>query len=122
MAYLVSVIRARERLLGLFLALFALPECAGTLGFDASFKGEREGFDANLTQVLVTSVKAESPAERGGLKAGDLIKRVNGAAIEGSSSRDFYRTLSQVKPGTVVRLTVVRENKSLEIELIADAD
>jgi S1-C subfamily serine protease len=58
---------------------------------------------------------AGSPAEQAGLKEGDIITAVNGTRIDGTSSVDDV--LSQFKPGDTVTLTVLRDGKTIEVEL-----
>lgn len=68
------------------------------------------GFDTNYLQAehcqLVKSVYAGSPAERAGLKPGDLILEINGHRLESAYSlADLY---AGYKPGDGVELTVQR--------------
>lgn len=58
--------------------------------------------------VLVTSVTADGPAAKAGLKAGDVITAVDGEAID--SPGDISRVINRKKDGDV-SLTIVR-NKS----------
>jgi serine protease Do len=59
--------------------------------------------------ALISSVVPDSPAERAGLRAGDVVTKVDGEPIR--ESRDLQRTLLQRKVGAKVELTVVREKK-----------
>jgi len=58
-------------------------------------------------RVKVMHVNEESPAEKAGIVAGDIILSVNGEAVE--SLEKFYGKLwgRNTPPGTVVRLTVL---------------
>ena len=58
--------------------------------------------------VLVTSVSEDSPASKGGLKAGDVITAIDGEAVD--STGDISRIVNQKKEGEVT-ITIVR-NKS----------
>jgi len=109
-------------MLAALLALAASPAFASRLGFEASFKGQPSGLDAKLSQVVVTKVANASPAEHAGLRPGDVIDQVNGQAVNGSSSRGFYKTLSRVKPGEHLVLTVLRAGQRLTLDLTAAAD
>jgi serine protease Do len=56
--------------------------------------------------ILITSVEADSPAARAGLKAGDVIIEANGKAVKGSG--DLVRTLNEEKEGDIT-LTILRD-------------
>lgn len=66
--------------------------------------------------ALISSVVPDSPAERAGLRAGDVITRVDGESIR--ESRDLQRTLLLRKVGAKVELTVVREKKERAVSLV----
>ncbi|MBA1159322.1 Do family serine endopeptidase [Microvirga mediterraneensis] len=63
--------------------------------------------------VLVASVEPGGPAEKAGIKSGDVITRIGDQAVE--SGRDLTRTVAGLKPGTQARLTVVRGGNTQEI-------
>jgi S1-C subfamily serine protease len=50
-------------------------------------------------------VNDESPAQKAGIAAGDIILQVNGEAVQ--NLEDFYRKLWHGQPGTEFRLTVL---------------
>ena len=81
--------------------------------------------------ALVASVEAGGPADKAGLKPGDVILRVDGQAIVASG--DLPARISMAKPGERVRLDIWRQGKpdQLTAELggakaqaatVADAD
>jgi serine protease Do len=59
--------------------------------------------------ALVNSVQPGSPADKAGVRRGDVITAVNGDAIKDGNS--LRNEVSQVLPGTATRLTVVRDGK-----------
>lgn len=65
--------------------------------------------------ALIQRVEPGSPAEKGGLEAGDIILKFNGASIEKSS--DLPRLVGATKPGTRSNLTVWRKGAAKEIGL-----
>ncbi len=68
--------------------------------------------------LRVTRIFAESPAEKAGLIAGDLIISINGESIVGE---DLYAQIAKVRgpAGTEAKLTVVRgEDKPFEVSVI----
>ncbi|TXJ01202.1 MAG: Do family serine endopeptidase [Acinetobacter sp.] len=62
---------------------------------------------------LITQVTAQSPAEKAGLKAGDVILTVNGVAI--SRTSDLLYTLNRIAPNQKVELGVLRDDKTRNI-------
>lgn len=64
--------------------------------------------------ALISSIERGSPAEKAGLKSGDVIRRANGQAIVGSA--DLPGMLALSKPGERVALDVWREGKLVRID------
>lgn len=56
--------------------------------------------------VEVTRVEADSPAEKGGLKAGDVVMHYNGQRVEGMEQ--FSRMVRETPPGREAKLEIVR--------------
>jgi serine protease Do len=70
----------------------------------------RDYFGApNGLGVLVKEVIKESPAEKVGLKAGDVIIKVADRDIK--NAKDLVRTINYYNPDEVVEVTVMREKK-----------
>jgi serine protease Do len=61
----------------------------------------------------VGSVMEDMPAAAAGIKAGDIILKINGRTVESSS--DVSRTIASVKPGSKINLTIMREGKEREM-------
>jgi serine protease Do len=59
--------------------------------------------------ALITNVEPESPAEKIGLKAGDVITKINATEIR--DSRHLLLTIGQMKPETQVTVEYLREGK-----------
>jgi putative serine protease PepD len=66
-----------------------------------------------LDGATVESITAGSPASRTDLKVGDLIVKVDGKPVTGSS--DVVVAVRTHQPGEKVTLTVRRDGKTLEI-------
>lgn len=77
---------------------------------------ERMGLE-DTEGVVVIRVLPGSPADRGGLRRGDVIKEVNRTPIRGT--RDFYRAIDEVKKGDVVLFRVLRGGTSLYVAVRA---
>lgn len=56
--------------------------------------------------VEVTRVEPDSPAEKGGVKAGDVVMQYNGQRIEGMEQ--FSRLVRETPPGREVKIEIVR--------------
>ena len=65
--------------------------------------------------VLIRHVVAGQPADRGGVKADDVVLAVDGAQIEGT--RDLQRIISSTPVGRAVKLYVMRAGKETELEV-----
>ncbi len=64
--------------------------------------------------VLVSEVLPNTPAEKAGLQVGDVIVEVNGVAVKGVEK--FRQRIAEMKPGTKVKLTVVRKGERMVVE------
>lgn len=64
--------------------------------------------------VLVAGVTADSPAAKAGVKAGDVITKVNGTAVKDSG--DVITALREVKDDGVVTLDIVRDKKATSLK------
>src|SRR6202046_5436049 len=60
--------------------------------------------------VLIGDVTPNTPAASAGLKKGDVIVKLNGQAV--NDNNDLRNTISQMAPGTTVKLDIWREGKT----------
>jgi len=72
------------------------------------------GVDAG---VLVRGVVSGDPADKGGLKPGDVIVKLGQTAV--ASTRELQFGLLRYAPGEKIPLSVVRDGKPLGIEIVA---
>ena len=79
----------------------------GGLGIEV---GMEDGF------VKVIAPIDDTPAQRAGMQAGDLIVRIDGKPIKGMGLNDAVK-LMRGKPGTNIELTVVREGEGTPLTL-----
>jgi serine protease Do len=63
--------------------------------------------------ALVSAVEAKSPADKAGIKTGDIILAVDGHDIE--NSIDLPRVIGETRPGTTVNLKVWRQGETKEL-------
>ena len=72
--------------------------------------------DESYGRVIVMRTAAQGPAERAGLKRGDIIVSVGGKSVSGLS--DFYRKLwATGKAGVVVSLSVLQGSEIRQIDI-----
>ncbi len=84
----------------------------GGLGIEV---GMEDGF------VKVISPIDDTPAQRAGVQAGDLIIRLDDTPVKGMSLSDAVN-LMRGKPGTSIRLTIVREGEEKPLEISVKRD
>lgn len=60
--------------------------------------------------VEITTVEPDSPADKAGLKPGDVVLEYNGQRVEGTAQ--FVRFVRETPPGRTVRLTVFRNGST----------
>jgi len=65
--------------------------------------------------VLVSSVAEGSPAEKAGIKAGDVIVKVNGKAVKDAG--DLHSEVARVESGAEATLSVQRDGKALDVKV-----
>lgn len=72
---------------------------------------------ADASGAIVADPEEGAPAARAGIRAGDVITAVNGAAVDGP--RDLSRAIAAFDPGTDVTITIQRngDSRDLEVEL-----
>jgi serine protease Do len=83
-----------------------------------------QGIDEDLAKALgaddkrgalVAEVTPDSPAARGGLVAGDVIRSVDGAAI--ADARELSRVVAATRPGSRVEVEVLRDGRRKEVAI-----
>jgi serine protease Do len=68
---------------------------------------------AETKGVIVSSVQQGSAADRAGLRQGDVITALNGAAINDSNS--LRNSIASTQPGTEVTLTILRDGREQQV-------
>jgi membrane-associated protease RseP (regulator of RpoE activity) len=66
--------------------------------------------------VLVDAVQPDSPAAKAGLRVGDVITAVDGAAVQ--SAGDIMQAMADRKKGDTLKLSVVRDGKPLDLNAV----
>jgi putative serine protease PepD len=80
-----------------------------------AYLGVQVGDSSSGTGAQVTTVKADTPASKAGLKAGDVISAIDGATV--ANADDLTAKINAHKPNQKVTLTVTRNGKSLSIDV-----
>ncbi len=65
--------------------------------------------------VIVSDLRSGGPADKSGLKVGDIILTVNGEKV--NSEQDIIALLVDASAGQVLKLSVFRERKLLDLSL-----
>jgi len=65
--------------------------------------------------ALVGDVTSGSPADKGGIKVGDIITAVNDKAIENST--ELRNVIAGIEPGTTVTITLFRNGKEMSVKV-----
>lgn len=75
-----------------------------------SLEGQLAEYFGTSQGVLISSVDADSPAARAGLKAGDVVTAVNGKAVTEPS--DLIEAVQAVEDGATLALDYTRDKKA----------
>lgn len=70
---------------------------------------------AQVQGVIVSDVFRNGPAEKAGIKVGDIILEISGEKI--NSEEELFAVLNDARPGDVLRLKVYRERKEVQVQL-----
>jgi serine protease Do len=92
-----------------------LPADSPRVGFEGEpVNGQLADFFGVMQGVLVRSVNADTPASRAGLKAGDIVTRVNGTPV--TSPREITG-LVRMSGKKEISFTVVRNKKEMTLKV-----
>ncbi len=64
--------------------------------------------------VVISLVYKNFPADLAGIRAGDLLKKVDGTSLKGADTEDVSQKLKG-NPGTIVTLTIERNGKEIDV-------
>lgn len=70
----------------------------------------------NTKGAIVADPQADSPAEKAGIHSGDIITAVDGEAIIGS--KELARIISSFDPNSDVKISIWRDGKSMDLNVI----
>jgi S1-C subfamily serine protease len=69
----------------------------------------------NAEGVIISDIKKNSPAEKAGLKVGDIILEINGEKIQNEET--IISIINDAKAGDVLDLKVYRDKKTFNVNL-----
>ena len=79
--------------------------------------------DPDAAGVNVIGITPDSPAQKAGLKAGDLITAINDTSLAGdaqkSPGKKLLLELQQLKAGEELELELIRDNREISVSLVA---
>ena len=84
-----------------------------------AYLGSIPDYSTEVKGVKLSGVRAGSPAEKGGLKGGDVIVEFGGQKI--ANIYDYTYALDAVKIGVAVKVTVEREGQRVEVTVTPEA-
>jgi serine protease Do len=71
---------------------------------------------SSTSGVLISEVVPGSPADKAGLKSGDVVTAFNGAKVEDSTQ--FRQLVAQAAPESTVTITVLRNGQSFDLKAV----
>ncbi|HKT98245.1 MAG TPA: Do family serine endopeptidase [Paraburkholderia sp.] len=75
-----------------------------------------ESFGLNQKSgAIVAGVLQGGPADKAGIKPGDVLTAVNGEAI--TDTTRLLNVIAQIKPGTTAKVHLVRKNKDMDLDV-----
>jgi S1-C subfamily serine protease len=89
-------------------APFVLADEPGYIGVQIKLAEDNKGIE-------VVEAVADAPADKAGVKAGDVITKLNGKEV--GDLNDFVQKVRDVKPGDTLTLAVTRDGKDMEIKV-----
>ena len=92
--------------------------------FDTQLQGKYYGIGAQIqyveeNKVKITTIFDESPAEKAGLKVGDIFVSIDGKSTDGMDANDIASVLKSDKVSKS-KLIMNRDGKEIEIEITKD--
>ncbi|MFZ0930078.1 MAG: DegQ family serine endoprotease [Syntrophobacteraceae bacterium] len=75
-----------------------------------------ESFKTSATKgVIIADVVTDSPAEKGGLKRGDIVEKLNGKEVE--NANQLSRSVAAMPPESKATIEVIRDGKPVTVKL-----
>jgi serine protease DegQ len=65
---------------------------------------------------LVAGVLRNGPADKGGMRPGDILLKIDGKAV--ADTTEMLNLIAQLRPGDKVRFVVLRKNQETALDLV----
>jgi len=106
----------------LMLMLLTVPapaDCPGWLGLGFLYQPPAHGHADGW--MYVQQLAPAGPSARGGVLPGDVVNAMNGQPLRYADSYSLMQRLSRVRPGEIVRLTLRRGTRTIDVQVTATA-
>lgn len=84
----------------------------------ASLDESKQKYYGHSQGAVVTDVSKDTPAQRAGIKRGDLIVSANSKVIEGPA--ELRNLVGSLPPGSIVKLEIIRNKKKIALSVKLD--
>jgi aminopeptidase YwaD len=91
------------------------PQPRGTMGNIRVYVGTMPDYVGESGGLRITGVRSDSPAEKAGIKTGDVIIKFGNREIE--NVYDYTYALGEHNPGDVIEVVIIRDDEELIVEL-----
>jgi len=88
----------------------------GWLGVSVEPVISQDGPGSRRQTLLVIAVSEDSPAERAGIRAGDIITHIDNEAVQ--DARMTMHQIARLRPGDRIGITVERDTQTLDLNAI----
>ncbi len=75
------------------------------------------GKDSTSGYPMISHIYDDSPAEKAGLKEGDIIYKVDGTSMTADTDTSEVASMVRGEDGTKVNLTLIRDGEEIEVEI-----
>ncbi len=73
-----------------------------------------------LRGLVISALDPKGPGAKAGLQSGDVLTKLNGKPLEGV--RSAMDTIAEIKPGSQVLFSIIRQGKPLEVQVQVEED
>jgi carboxyl-terminal processing protease len=92
--------------------------------FSSGLSGDYRGIGVTISnenyRILVGNVQSGSPADKAGIKKGDIITKINGKAYSGKALNDAVSAIKKNPVGTSVKITVERNAREMDLTIVIE--
>lgn len=93
-----------------------VPKNVEPTGVGPGYLGVRFQVNPEGEGLRVTEVLPSSPASKGGIRANDVIIRIEGKPVSRDTS-ELVQRIASVKPGSMIEITILRDDKEMTLDI-----